>query len=165
MSQEERRDGRRRQRLRRRDRSGKVIAALRTGGYSPIDARCRYAVYDDGFTRLTSGDIIHRVMPVSGNGYERDVSRRRAPGQNRKDRNQCAQDRRVISSLRFTLFEITGVAARDLPHTPTQSGKHQPVNAPGRILGYRCFFPFFGISQSFRYTSPAKMVTVCWCVA
>src|SRR6059036_1466872 len=85
--------GRRRQRLRARDRSGKIIAALRTGGDAPIDARRRYAVRDDGLTRLTSGDIIRWVMPVSGNGYESDLSRR-APGGNRNGQcsNQKAQD-------------------------------------------------------------------------
>src|SRR5881628_2771905 len=85
--------GRRRQRLSTRDRSGEIIAALRTGGYAPIDARRRYAVFDDGITLLTSGDIIHCVMPVSGNGYERDL-RRRAHGLNRNDQcsNQRAQD-------------------------------------------------------------------------
>src|SRR5437660_122669 len=85
--------GRRRQRLSTRDRSREIIAALLTGGYAPIDARRRYAVLDDGITRLTSGDIVHGVMPVSGNRYERDL-RRRAHGLNRNDQcsNQSAQN-------------------------------------------------------------------------
>src|SRR5262245_7002481 len=72
--------GRRWQRLRSRDRSGKIITALRTGGDAPIDRRRRYAVCDDGLTRLTSGNIVHWVMPVPANGYESDLSCRRRGG-------------------------------------------------------------------------------------
>ena len=44
---------RRNRKLRRvRDRNGDVIAALRTGGRAPADARGRYPVRDDGVTRL-----------------------------------------------------------------------------------------------------------------
>ena len=72
--------GRRRQRLSAWDLSGEIVAALRTGGDAPIDARRRYAVCDDGLPLLISGDIIHWVMPVSRNGYESDLRRRRALG-------------------------------------------------------------------------------------
>src|SRR5438876_6643839 len=62
------------ERLRRRQRPGKVIAALRrTGRRAPHDARGRVAVRDDGIARLNSGEVVRGVVPDSANGYVSDL--------------------------------------------------------------------------------------------
>src|SRR5262245_20429606 len=83
------------ERLRGRERCGEVVAALRrTGRRAPPDDRGRYAVRDDGITRLTSGEVIRRVMPDSVDGYVGDLSCRRTSGQGQRDqcRSQCADE-------------------------------------------------------------------------
>ena len=81
--------GRPRERLRSGERRGDVIAALRrTRRRAPPDNRGRYAVRDDGITRLASGEVVRRVMPDSVDGDVSDLRGRRAPGCNKSEEQQ-----------------------------------------------------------------------------